>query len=66
MLQRIYLLGHGETADVSLTGEGPIVAPTGNHADVYLSALGRQQAIRTAKRLQLENLDIDVVYSSPH
>jgi broad specificity phosphatase PhoE len=66
MLHRIYLIRHGETADVAPSHKGPISAPTGNHADVYLSAIGIQQAEFTADRLALENLPIDVVYSSPH
>ena len=66
MLYRIYLLRHGETADVSPIPSESIYAPTGNHADVYLSSIGVQQSKFTAARLSLENLPIDVVYSSPH
>jgi transcription factor C subunit 7 len=65
MLHRIYVIRHGETADIAQDEKGTGIDPTGNFADIVLSETGREQAKQTAKRLALENLPIDVVYSAP-
>lgn len=65
MLHRIYVIRHAETIDFAQNFLGDIPTPTGNHADVQLSAVGIEQARQTAERLAEENMPIDLVYSSP-
>ncbi|KAF2274669.1 phosphoglycerate mutase-like protein [Westerdykella ornata] len=64
MLHRIYLVCHGETVDQT-DDEQDAYYPTENPADVPLSKTGVEQAKQTADRLAMENLPIDLVYSSP-